>query len=139
MLLSKALEYVPASKYIWEDAGAEVLLQQSKRDPSATFYPQPELVLYNKNFPKPGGLFRTAYKIIIHASSPEIRKTVFVDAQDGSQLGQIEMLHHSSTPATAETFYHGTQEIITDRIDGSHDFRLLDLTRGFWGSYDGHE
>lgn len=127
--IEKALHYIPAEQYMWENEGAEKLVKMVERNPNATSYPKPELVLYNKTFPKTEGAFKAAYKMIIDATKPITRKLVFIDASTGALLQQLELLHTTETPATAVTKYHGTRQIITDSI-APDSFRLMETSRG---------
>jgi len=127
--IAKALSVIPAEQYMWEHPGAEKIVKMIDRDPNATSYPQPELVLYNKAFPKTEGTFKAAYKMIIEAILPTTRKLVFIDAQTGEVLQKLELLHTTDTPATCQTKYHGTRQIITDSI-APDSFRLYESSRG---------
>ncbi len=127
--IEKALHYIPAEQYMWENHGAEKLVKMVERSTIATSYPQPELVLFNNTFPKTKGAFRAAYKMIIEATKPITRKLVFIDASTGELLEQLELLHTTDTPATAVTKYHGTRQITTDSI-APDSFRLRESSRG---------
>lgn len=127
--IARALHFIPAEQYMWENPGAEKLVKMVERNPNATSYPKPELVLYNKTFPKTEGSFKAAYKMIIDATKPVTRKLVFIDASTGTLLHQLELLHTTDTPATAETKYHGTRQIVTDSI-APDSFRLVENSRG---------
>ncbi len=127
--VSKGLEYVPAEQYIWNDPGAEALCKEVHRTPDASFYPSPKLVLYNAEYPREGGSFKATYQMIVQALVPHTRQLLLIDAQTGALLHQLELLHHTSVEGTAETYYHGTQQIVCDSI-APDSFRLFDATRG---------
>lgn len=127
--IEEALQVLPAEKYIWEDGGAEKMLQQIRRNDDATFYPNPELVWTKKS-----GIFnqisyRLAYKMDIQATQPLFRQRLFLDAVDASVLQNIELMHTVNAIGTAETAYSGTRTITTDSI-APNQFRLRETGRG---------
>ncbi len=130
--IEKALAYLPAELYMWENEQQEQLIKRILNDPQATHYPQPELVWVDPTF----GLaasenLRLAFSMTIYAMHPESRKWLFVDAVTGEVFHEIEMLHTQvhNTPGVAETKYSGTRSIITDSL-GVDSFRLVETTRG---------
>ncbi|GJM33387.1 MAG: hypothetical protein DHS20C18_23880 [Saprospiraceae bacterium] len=126
--LAKA--YLPAERYMWENTAAERLLKRIKKDPTATFYPEPELVLVDPSLQQNAKDFHLAYSMTIQAESPLMNQLVFVDAKSGEILRNIEQLHtQNNVPGTAVTRYNGTQTIITDSI-ASDQYRLVETTRG---------
>ena len=129
--LDRAVVHVHALRYMWENHQAETLLKRIKNDPSATFYPQPTLILVAPYFSQNPNEYRLAYGITIHAMMPESKSWLFVDARTGEIFHEIDMLHTQATnsPGVAETKYHGTREIITDSV-GLDSFRLYETTRG---------
>ncbi|MFK7807993.1 MAG: M4 family metallopeptidase [Saprospiraceae bacterium] len=127
--IAKALEYIPSEKYTWDDAASEELLKKVHNDPTATAYPQPELVLFNNEFPVTRGEFKAAYKMTVTAYEPQTRSEVYIDASTGALVDRLELHHHISTPGEAETKYHGLRPIITDSLPNGQ-FRLFDETRG---------
>jgi len=88
-----------------------------------------ELMVIDKAFPEVSGEYSLVYKTEVYSSDPIDKKIFFVDAMSGSILLDLPGLIHESTPATAHTKYHGTQEIITESTPEG-DYILQDLTRG---------
>ena len=127
--IENALQYLPANRYMWENEAAEQMLKKIKRSPSATYYPQPELVLVDPAFSQMASEYRLAYSMEVYAMQPEAKKWLFVDAATGEVFHEINMLHEHNVPGTAETKYHGTREIITDSLDDG-TYRLYETTRG---------
>jgi Zn-dependent metalloprotease len=127
--IAKALAHIPSDKYVWNDSGAERLMKMAHSDPNRTAYPKPELVLYNNTFPNTKGAFQMVYTLIVEAYHPHVRKQLFIDAQTGDIIEEINLHCHTNTPAVAETKYHSTKPIVTDSI-APDSFRLFETTRG---------
>jgi Zn-dependent metalloprotease len=127
--IAKALAHIPSDKYVWQDQGAERLMKAAHSNPNMTAYPQPKLVLYNHTFPKTEGAFQAAYSLVVEAYYPHVRKQLFINAQTGEIMSEINLLCHTNTPGVAETKYHSTQAIVSDSI-ASDSFRLFETTRG---------
>ena len=128
MALSKAKDFVGALTYKWELQGEEDHLKWEQNDPNATYFPHGELV-----YTTPRGSFnqkdvKLAYKFNIYAHSPVSRQYVYVDAQTGAILNDIEIIHHVDAVGSANTGYSGTQTITTDDQGGS--YRLRETGRG---------
>ena len=127
--IEKALVELPAEKYIWEDAGAVAMLRKIKKSEAASFYPQPELVWLNPQFNLKTQNFRLAYKMEVQAELPLFRQQVYLDAVSGEIIQSIDLLHDTNVPATAETKYSGTQQMVTDSV-GPGVYRLRETGRG---------
>lgn len=124
-----ALAYLPAERYMWEVAEATAMLRHVRKDPQATFFPRPELVVVDPSFEQNPLLCRLAWSMVVYAESPQSRKQVYIDAQTGEIAGSFEMLCDQNTPGTAHTKYSGTKTIITDSL-AVDLFRLVETTRG---------
>ncbi|MBK9336653.1 MAG: M4 family metallopeptidase [Lewinellaceae bacterium] len=128
--LQRALQHISAQRYMWESPRAEALLRRITNNPKATFYPQPELVLVAPGFTQKPADFQIAWRLIVHSMQPEeARKEVFVSALDGSVLEAIDLTCNQNTPGTAETYYSGTRDIITQQLP-DNTYRLVETTRG---------
>lgn len=127
--IQRALEYLDAPGYLWEQAGMEALVKRIERNPEATLYPSPELVWAEPEYGQDASKYKLAWKMDIHAVEPVGEKTVFVDAATGEVLYTLDLCQHTNVPGIAETRYHGTQEIITDSL-APDQFVLRDFTRG---------
>ena len=127
--LANALEYCPAEKYMWESEAAEGMLKRVKNDTEATFYPQPEQVLVDPALDQNAQSYRVAYQMEIHTMEPaEEKKQIFVDANSGAIILELNMMHTQDTVGTAETKYNGTREIVADQ--NGDNFRLREAGRG---------
>ncbi|MBS1657024.1 MAG: M4 family metallopeptidase [Bacteroidetes bacterium] len=110
-----ALETVPAQKYMWEDPVAEERFRLKKKDPNATLYPRPELLIVQKD-PKGGqeaSNYALAYRLAIFARVPRIAEYVYVDAKTG-EIIRTRSLEISCNSGTVQTTYNGTQSVKTD-------------------------
>lgn len=126
--LNAALKFVGAKQYKWQIPGEEAFIKREQNDPTATFYPKGELVLYSGEEEVIPSSLRLAYKFDIYAHNPTSRQIVFVDAINGKILGKREMIHTTNAAGTAVTAYSGTQSITTD-FTGS-TYRLQETGRG---------
>jgi Zn-dependent metalloprotease len=128
--LERALQHVPAQRYLWESPHAEAMLRRIKNDPTSTFKPQPELVLVAPGFTHDPADFQIAWRLIVHTMQPaETRKEIFISALDGSLLEAVDLSCHQNTPGTAETYYSSTRDIITEQMP-DNTYRLVETTRG---------
>lgn len=127
--LQLGLQHLPAQRYMWESPEAEALLRHIRQNPSATFFPRPELVLVAPGFTRNAADFQLAWQVEIFAEQPSVRRELFISAADGSLVEEIDLLHDQNTPGTAETKYSSTRPIITDSLDANL-FRLVETTRG---------
>ena len=127
--LTKALAFVGAKKYKWEEVEQLKELRAAFEDPNFNFDPKGSLVIYPKNGEfKDQADFRLAYKFNIYASEPESRANIYIDAKTGEVIGREELIHTADTPGKAMTKYSGEREIITDSYNGS--YRLREVGRG---------
>lgn len=146
--LSKALTYVNARKYMWEDT--EYVASNSYRKP------QGELVLLPVQSGKDEYNLQLVYKFDIYAAQPISRAIIYVDALEGRIVFSNAVLKHhgeenlipvnskktepirivatkSNEPTllvtgTSDTRYSGSKSIETNLVSGS--YILQDITRG---------
>ncbi len=83
--LNEVFAQYAAKQYAWEDPEREKALKERKKDPSATYYPKPELVV----LPETGLL---AYKMEVFATAPWKREMVYIDAQKGNIIKKNNLL-----------------------------------------------
>jgi Zn-dependent metalloprotease len=126
--LASALSYMNASKYRWEVPAEEALLKYTTNDPDATYYPKGEL-FYSLDKSSTVQSYKLTYRFDIYADVPLKRSYVFVDAQDGKILLDLNRIQTTDVPGTAVTRYSGTVDIMTDSISAT-SFRLRETTRG---------
>ncbi|MBL4592557.1 MAG: M4 family metallopeptidase [Flavobacteriales bacterium] len=124
-----AISFVGAEKYMWESAGAEQLLKQIKNNAFASYYPQAELVFFDKYFTQVGSNYKLAYKVEVYAEKPLSKQDVFVDAQTGEIIHAYNKLHTTEVTGIASTKYAGTQSIQVDSLSAT-SFRLREYSRG---------
>jgi len=112
----KAIAFTNAQKYMWENVNMETQLKSIKNDPSATYYPKPELIIADNKCTGIASNYKLAYKIDIFASKPLSRNYVFVDANTGDVLFTENRIMTTDVQGTAVTKYAGTQTIWTDSV-----------------------
>ena len=129
--LSRALAYMPATRYMWEDAAAERMIKKVRKDPKASFFPETELVLIDPAMTQQPEDYRLAYGLIVHTQLPvEQRKQLYIDARTGAVILELELLcDNNDTPGIAETKYTGARQIVTDSLS-ENEFRLVESGRG---------
>jgi len=85
-----AIDQIKAQTYAWEVPGMEAALKRREEDPTATYFPEGELVWMARN--KKGKL-RLAYKFDIYSTEPLARKRIYVNARNGNIIKEIDILH----------------------------------------------
>ncbi len=124
---TKAMKYVGAEKYMWEDPAAEAHIKSITGNPTASYFPKGELVWVEDYYSnKDNRELHLAYSFDIYATKPLGRRQVFVDAQTGKVIYSNSLIKHTST--TARTKYSGSVTLQTARVSSS--YRLYDSTRG---------
>lgn len=126
--LSKAIAFVGAKKYKWEDKEEIAVMREAFEDPTYNYDPKGKLVIYAVNNDYAKADFRLAYQFNIFAAQPLSRAHIYVDARTGEILGKEDLLHSADAPATALTRYSGSQQIVTDQNGSS--YRLREAGRG---------
>ncbi|MCL2502704.1 MAG: hypothetical protein FWE99_06175 [Bacteroidales bacterium] len=116
--LSKALEYIGAEKYEWD----EPMTKQRMNDSDGTCCPKGELVIV-KDYLTGSNAFKLSWKFFISSMKPFNRQLIYVDAINGDIIDDVSLLLDVNTPGTAQTRYSGTQAITCDMsipiLDGS--------------------
>ncbi|MBO0359448.1 M4 family metallopeptidase [Hymenobacter sp. BT186] len=129
--LQRALAFVGAKKYMWEDPAEEAGLKQQENNPAATYRPQGELVIVrNEQSTNPArhGKPTLAWKFDVYAQSPVSRAYVYVDAHSGEVVLQDAIIKHAAATGTLATKYSGTQSSATSTTTGG--YYLREATRG---------
>jgi Zn-dependent metalloprotease len=119
--LNKALGFVKAVKYKWEDESSEAFIRQHTGNAQSTYYPKGELVIC-KNYLQGGNELKLAWRFTVYALLPESGQVLFVDAATGEIINSESLIHNGNVAGTAQTMYSGTQNIIGDSFSGG--FRL---------------
>jgi bacillolysin len=139
--LAKAMAYVGAKKYMWQDAREEAGLKTRENDPAASYKPQGELVLVRdaRQNAETGPLV-LAWKLNVYAQQPVSRAYIYVDAHSGEVVLQDNIIkhatrsakgtHQTTAAATASfaTAYSGTRSLANETTTGG--YRLREYTRG---------
>ena len=112
--LNKALDFIGAAKYMWEEDGADATAKTGG-------YPKGTLVFINDFFNGKG--VQLAYRFDIYATEPLSRDNVYISAIDGSVLFKDAILKHTNAAATAATKYSGSKTITTDNTGSSYRLR----------------
>ncbi|GAB3231723.1 hypothetical protein GCM10027346_18400 [Hymenobacter seoulensis] len=129
--LQRALAFVGAKKYMWEDAREEAGLKQQQNNPNATFKPQGELVIVRKGYTRDAaslGKPTLAWKFNVYAQAPLSRAFIYVDAQSGEVVLQDNIIKHAAATATFATAYSGTRSLANGTATGGYNLR--EVTRG---------
>ena len=124
--MQKAIEYVNADVYKWDLESEERFIKKFTENDKATYYPVAEPYLIPN--PENEKQYIYTYKFNIYAHKPLKRLAIFVDAQTGKVVKQLELLHSANIEGEAVTRYSGIQTIITDSLNGSYVLR--ETTRG---------
>ncbi|UOR05145.1 M4 family metallopeptidase [Hymenobacter aerilatus] len=124
--LQRALSFVGARQYMWQDANEEALLQEQQQNPAATYKPKGELVILGvgENEEKPV----LAWKFNVYAKAPVSRAYLYVDAHSGEVVFKDDIIKHAAATGNFATAYSGTRSLATDSYNGS--YRLREATRG---------
>lgn len=125
--LQKALNYIHANKYKWENPDEEKFIKFFKSNSAATNYPKGELLIC-KDALKTDSIYRLAYVFDIFAESPFSHKLYSIDAITGDVLNIRDLIFDANCTATAATRYSGTQTITTDSY--SNGYRLHETKNG---------
>lgn len=81
--LNLVLNYIGASKYAWEDSNEEAIIKRLTKSDSATYYPEGELVIIEKNRYSDNPTPTLAYKFDVYALKPASRQYYYIDANTG--------------------------------------------------------
>lgn len=120
--LNKALAYVNSETYKWEDKRMEEFIKQNTDNPNATYFPKGELIII-KDALKDKGTLKLAWKFTISSLSPNNEQLIYIDAVNGSVIGEVSLLLDANTPGTAQTMYSGAKNITCDSYTGGYLLR----------------
>jgi bacillolysin len=140
--LGKAMSFVGAKKYMWQDTREEAGLKARDSDPAATYKPAGELVLVRDSRKDPeNGPLVLAWKFNVYAQQPVSRAYIYVDAQSGEVVLQDNIIKHATrsakgtrqttaaATATFATAYSGTRSLANETTT-TGTYRLREYTRG---------
>ncbi len=125
--LDKALQFVGAEKYMWQDPAEEARIKTMYNKPDTSFLPKGQLV-WVEDFRNGNGShkLRLAWSFDIYATQPLSRQKVYIDAATGIVLLSNSLIKH--TAATGHTLYSGVVPFITSHVGTTYE--LFDSTRG---------
>ena len=129
--LSKALAYVSAEKYIWEEWKDKILPNHLANLKEA---PKGKLVLVPFQGKVAQNDWRLAWKFDVYALKPMSRQDIFIDAATGEVVHTIESIHEADVVGSANTQYSGVRPIVTDSFTGG--YRLREAGRSGVETYD---
>lgn len=124
--LERAKQHIRAKVYKWE-----ISLRTGVSEIDKMYeLPKGELIYapIQGDFQK--GDFRLAYKFDIYGHEPLSRTYIYVDAQNGEIIWQVNRMHTTDVEGTAETKYNGIQSITTDSTGTPEGYRLRETGRG---------
>ncbi|MBI1783354.1 MAG: hypothetical protein HYR66_18620 [Sphingobacteriales bacterium] len=125
--LLKALAFVKAQKYKWEDSAYENFIKNRLNDKNASYYPKGELLI-TKDYLQGSKLFKLAWKFSISSAVPDNEQLIYVDANNGTILNNIPQILDVNTPVNAQTRYSGNLAITGDTYAGG--IRLNETRNG---------
>jgi len=118
--VENALLQLNATEYAWQNENYESMLKQAKQNTQASFYPQPELVIFDPAYSTSPELYKLAYKFDVYALKPLLRKWFYVDAHTGAILKSIDKIHNCNHhQASGSTNYSGTVSFSTCGENGT--------------------
>lgn len=127
--INKAIGFIGAQKYMWEDEANERMLKHITENAGATYYPKAELVIFDKDYSGIAANYRLAWKINVYAGVPLSYQDVYIDAASGDVFYVANRLRNDNVNGVAHTKYSGVQNIITDSV-AVGSYRLRETGRG---------
>jgi Zn-dependent metalloprotease len=125
--LSKALSFVGATKYKWQNPIEEEHIKREYNKPDTSYLPKGNLVwVEDMRSETKDHKLHLAWSFDIYAEEPMSRQEVYVDAQTGLILFSNPLIKH--TAATGASRYSGVVPFQTSFVGGT--YRLFDSTRG---------
>lgn len=124
--LNFALKAVGAKEYMWEKKENEEFLKKEQNDNSATFYPNAEIVIIEKDLFGEKPTPTLAFKFNIYASSPLSRDYIYIDANNGEVILKDPIIKHIQGSGT--TRYSGQRTFETQQ--NGTQYKLRDYSRG---------
>lgn len=124
---SKALAFVGATKYKWQNPVEEAHIKSEYNKSDTTYLPKGKLVwVEDRRSGVNDRKLHLAYSFDIYADEPMSRQDVYIDADDGHVLFVNQLIKH--TAASGASRYSGVVPFQTSFVGGT--YRLFDSTRG---------
>lgn len=138
--LAKALNFVGAKKYKWQDSASENFIKQSTNNQRATYFPKGELVI-QRDYLHKNKDFKLAWKFMIASLEPFNEQLIFVDAKNGNIVANIPLVLNENVGCEGPLRYSGLHGFMGDSYSGG--VRLSELrynvtvsTRNLRRTYD---
>jgi Zn-dependent metalloprotease len=125
--IQKAIQFVGAEKYLWNNPKEEEFLKSIKKDINATYTPKAELVIAPINGIYAKENFRLCYRVNIFSEVPYDNVDVYIDAKTSEIINKISKIAHADVTGTANTLYSGTKTISMENNAGT--YRLGETSR----------
>jgi bacillolysin len=124
--LRKALEYINASKYKWEDESFENSVDRNN-DQNEVHYPKGELLIA-KDLLTGSNSFKLCWKFSIFPLEPFNKRAIYIDAKNGDIINDAPLIDYSNITIYANTKYSNYQNITGDIANGL--YRLQETRNG---------
>ncbi len=130
------------AKFYWEVAAQEKLIKSVKGE-NSTFYPNAELVWYDKEYSNNSNRYALAYETTVYVFSPRAKYLIYVDAVSGKIISKHNVLEHIKVPGKGTAVYAGKVDITVDSLapdkfvlkdekrNGNTTVTTFDLTNNF--------
>ncbi|SHG03195.1 Por secretion system C-terminal sorting domain-containing protein [Cnuella takakiae] len=117
--LASALQFMNASKYLWQNANLEKELKAQMKNDQATYFPKGELVYApNNNENLAGANYRLAWHFKVYTDDPKVvAKSVYVDAITGKVINSADIAMNCSGGSGTSAF-NGTVAFNTTNFFG---------------------
>ncbi len=132
--ISRALQFVSAKKYWWQDTAKENKLKRKYNDIKASYFPAPEILYTYDELTKK---IRLGYKIVVQSFDPGKSGIVYLFADDGSIFLWDPLEQSSCDAATVNTNWYNNRTIFcyTDAFTSGWDLED-DCTPSTYKVYD---
>jgi len=127
---NKALDFVGADKYMWQDAKAEAFIKAKYHKADTSYFPHGQLVFIEDFITASGasdGKLHLAYCFDVYAKTPLSRAYIYVDAATGKILLNNSII--KNVAASGATLYSGVVGFQSGYL-GASSYVLFDSTRG---------
>ena len=105
-----ALAFVNAKKYYWNDTAKENKIKRKSNDPTATYYPKPQLLYY---YNEKMDAFKFCYRIVIQCFDAGKSSEVYIDASTGNIFLLNPLETSTCDPTTVNTVWYGNKTVYT--------------------------
>lgn len=121
--INLATELFGNARFAWDYPEEENWIKVFTGDPSASFYPNPELLIVSHNIDYVNSELRYAYRVDITSRVPAVTEDVYVDAQSGEILFRNNRLHELDSTGLAHTAYSGLKQIKAGKYGSKFNLR----------------